>query len=300
MKATFTVGVSASGKSTWAKEESKRTKSMIICRDDIRADILREAKADFEIRDLWKLWNFKREKEVNVAIEDMIQFAKLNGLSVIFADTNLNKDRLRESINKMTALGFETEVKYFPIDDISVAIKRDAKREPSVGESVIKKQWLQWLELGEDITGIRRYVSDNNLPSAIVVDIDGTVAKMKNRGPFEWDKVGQDEPRYSVIAPVELLGEYCEVIFLSGRDGCCEEATRKWLNTHVDVDSYKLFMRSPGDMRKDRIIKSELFWEHVAPFYNVVGVYDDRKQMIEFWQDTGVELFNVGNTYEDF
>ena len=306
MKAIFTVGVSASGKSTWAREYCAKSQGSVmeINRDNVRTKILMDEGSITDPAYLWTKWDFKREKEVNRIIDGLVEHCLDNRIDIVFSDTNLNQGRLKEQMNRMQQLGYETEIKVFRVDDIDVVIKRDQKRVPSVGESVIRKQWLQWLELGEEITGIKRYVPNENLPACIVIDIDGTVAKMVNRGPFEWDKVGSDLPRSHVFAAVTGLELYdgCRPIFLSGRDSICREETFKWLQINFDktIEQDQLFMRAEGDMRKDRIIKDELFWKHVAPNYNVVAAFDDRRQMVQYWTDIGVPLFNVGNVYEDF
>ena len=302
MKAIFTIGVSASGKTTWAESQKNVINSN---RDDIRFCLLvEEGSLDRSERHLlWTKWNFKRETEVNAVEDQQIQMAMERKKDIIFSNTNLNEDRLRQSMKRMEDLGFEVETKVFQVPSIDEVIKRDAKRSPSVGEAVLRKQWRQWLELGEGITGIRQYERDIQLPPCIVVDIDGTVAKMHNRGPFDWHKVGQDHPRVEILDLVHAMSNDMNVVFLSGRDSICEGDTREWLKTHCSygsVQKYELFMRKQNDMRKDRIIKEELFWKHVAPRYNVVFAIDDRRQMVHFWNDIGVTLLNVGSPYDDF
>ena len=301
MKAIFTIGVSASGKTTWAESQKNVINSN---RDDTRFYILvEEGSLDRSERHLlWTKWNFKREQEVNAVEDQQIQLALKQKKDIIFSNTNLNEDRLRQSMKRMEDLGFEVETKIFQVPSIDEVIKRDAKRWPSVGEAVLRNQWKQWLKLGEGITGIHQYERDDTLPKCIVVDIDGTVAKMHNRGPFDWHKVGNDHPRVEILNLIRAMSadSNVHVIFLSGRDSICEGDTREWLKKHCDVHEYELFMRKRNDMRKDRIIKEELFWAHVAPRYNVMFAIDDRRQMVHFWNDIGVTLLNVGNPYDDF
>jgi len=58
-------------------------------------------------------------------------------------------------------------------------------------------------------------------------------------------------------------------------------------------------MRAKGDNRKDAVIKGELYEEHVKAKYNVVVVFDDRNQMVDYWrQEAGVPCFQVN--YGDF
>lgn len=308
-KAYFTVGCSASGKSTWAEELVQKNRGKVVRfeRDQIRALILFGRNGAYHPSDLWVEWNFKEEKLVDSTMAEAQAGFVAKGVDIIFSDTWLNQDRLYAKIKEMQALGYTYEVKYFPVDDIDVLIKRDKARHNSVGESVIRKQWKQWLELGTEITGIKKYIPDYSTRArkrtCIVVDIDGTVANMNGkRGPFEWDKVGLDDPRDEICRIVEMVwSRGFQVVFLSGRDSVCREDTVSWIRKNIRIDGdFLLYMRKEGDMRKDRIIKDELFWEHVAPGYNVMFAIDDRKQMVQYWTDIGVPLLNVGNVYDDF
>src|SRR5690606_15980777 len=159
-------------------------------------------------------------------------------------------------------------------------------REGGVGHTVIYDFYQKYLQY----IGRKTYTPDTRLPKAIICDLDGTIASMHSRGPFEWDKVGQDSPREFILEMVENYADQgYHIIFLSGRDGICREDTVKWLVNNVmyyhENERLKLFMRAPGDSRKDAVIKEELFWEHVAPFYNVVAAIDDRPCMVRLYYE---------------
>jgi hypothetical protein len=124
---------------------------------------------------------------------------------------------------------------------------------------------------------------------------------MVNRSPFEWTKVGQDDIDEVVKSAVETfgfeLGYY--VIILSGRDGVCQPETETWLQDH-NFSYHKLLMRSEGDMRKDSIVKRELFDKHIRDKYNVVAVFDDRPQVVRTWHLLGLKVFAVADPYLEF
>ena len=131
--------------------------------------------------------------------------------------------------------------------------------------------------------------------NAIIVDVDGTLADMRGvRTPFEWDKVSQDKPHQDVIDLVKdlaSLGKY-KIIITTGRDGVCEEATRLWLAEHgVPFDEF--FIRKAGDFRKDSIIKSEIYMDHIRPKYDVKFVIDDRDQVVDMWRSLGLRVLQV-------
>ena len=154
---------------------------------------------------------------------------------------------------------------------------------------------------------------------AIIVDVDGTLADMRGvRGPFEWDKVHLDKPHQDIIDLVrdlcyievptgELEDEFeygelvrsheiykmkYKIIITTGRDGVCEEATKKWLKDHkIHFDEF--YIRKAGDFRKDNIIKSEIYMDHIRPKYDVKFVIDDRDQVVDMWRSLGLRVLQV-------
>ena len=146
---------------------------------------------------------------------------------------------------------------------------------------------------------------------AIIVDVDGTLADMRGvRGPFEWDKVHLDKPHQDVIELVKDLAEVelddtrlerhpdlefepkYKIIITTGRDGVCEEATKKWLHDH-EIWYHDFYIRKAGDFRKDNIIKSEIYMDHIRPNYDVKYVIDDRDQVVEMWRSLGLRVLQV-------
>ena len=184
------------------------------------------------------------------------------------------------------------------------ACKRDTARPNGVGYSVIAKQMEQmnkYMEVFNPPEAVK-YEYKEGLPACIIVDIDGTLAHMVNRGPFEWDKVGYDEVD-TVVRNSCNTYESCEqdirVILMSGRDSVCRNETLDWL--HKNCVSYtSLFMREREDTRKDTIVKKELFDTHIKGKYNVEFVVDDRPSVCRQWHDMGLKVLRVGNPYIEF
>lgn|SRR5690606_6595858 len=146
--------------------------------------------------------------------------------------------------------------------------------------------------------------SITSLAKAIIVDIDGTVATNDGkRGFYEWEKVGADAPRPFIIEMVVgYFKQGYEIIFVSGRDSICRWQTTLWLDKHVGTEYSGLFMRAEGDQRRDSVVKKEIFFRDIAPNYNVVGVIDDRPQVLrECWYEIGIEnVICVGNPWLEF
>lgn len=290
-KMIITVGMSGSGKTTWAEQfrqdqikKSGKYEWMIICRDNVRFDHLGYGD--------WSKYKQTKAKEAAVTdiCEQLWDFAKCKNMNVIIADTNLNETYRNNWIKRGEDAGYEVEVKPFPIT-LEESWKRNCHRGGfAVDRETLYKQWKNW----NKFRGRKVYIADESKPKAILVDVDGTIAQMYNRSPFEWSKVGQDKPRQFIIDLIKAYIDNCfyedEVIFLSGRDGICRHETLTWIAYHFAYAPHNihLLMRQQGDMRKDTIVKEEIFWNNIADHYNVVAAFDDRPCVCRMWRDIGI------------
>ena len=298
MLAIICIGISASGKSTYAtKWLAENTNCMEINRDFYRKKLTLDAGKEW----CWANWNWKNEKRVTELCNTDIEWAAANKFDIIISDTNLNYDRNMTLKAKLEAMGYVVTFNEFPIS-IEEAWERDAKRANGVGHSVIATQYEQWLEYKRADRKV--YLPDLTNPKCILVDIDGTLAHMNGkRGPFEWDKVGLDDCDKAVKMVVNSYADSEEtegvVIVLSGRDGCCYDSTFKWLVDNGILFT-RLIMRTAGDMRKDTIVKEEIFRNYIADNYDVQFVIDDRPSVCRMWRDLGLKVMQVGNPHIEF
>lgn len=299
-KVTILKGFPASGKSTFAKKQVQNGKGRVkrINKDDLRAMLDNS------------VYSWDAEKFVLKLRDQIILHALFGGYDVIVDDTNLHPKH-EHHIRSLVGSSVVVEVIFFDVD-IEECIKRDAQRSGTahVGEKVIRKMakdWERWKDIDcsvaePDQDGVVRYVANNELPRAIIVDIDGTLAKNNgHRGFFEWDKVGDDDIIESVA---ELVRHYYydlgySVLLFSGRDSVCRQDTIAWLEMH-NVPFDKLCMRAQGDGRGDDIVKSEMFDEYAADHYNVRFVVDDRFSVHKMWVSRGIHVFNVNQHLEYF
>ncbi len=291
MKCIITRGISASGKTTFAKTLADQG-WMDINRDFIRFNIVAPG-CD------WSSYRFtnKRERDVTEIQTQMIMDAYSKEQNIIISDTNLDDGRFNALKEWLEDLDIDVEVKLFPIT-LEEAYRRDAARANGVGQNVIYKQYLKWL----DIVGRQRYTPDTTQPKAVIFDVDGTLAEIAGgRGPFEWEKVGQDKCR-EVIADVArgFDAQGYTILVVSGRDGSCYDETKQWL-LDMEIPFFYTFMREEGDNRKDSIVKEEIFFDLIAEHWNVVAVVDDRACVVRLWHEIGIEnVICVGNPYIEF
>ena len=288
MKAIITVGISGSGKTTWAEGFCKKNGYININRDNVRFSV-------FGAKN-WSEYTFTNQKElmVSTVCRDMIAAASCNGLNLVVSDTNLSSKYRDELVSNLEYMGYKVEFKIFDIS-WKEACKRDSYRIMGVGKDVLYRQWKQWLEFID----FKTYVPDLTLEKAIICDIDGTVATACNRSPFEWSKVGQDSYRTHVTDMVYgYQYQGYKTIFLSGRDSVCKSETVQWLKDN-NLTYSELYMRKEGDMRADTVIKEEFFWP-LTSRYNITCVIDDRNCMTELWQDLGLNVISVGDNRENF
>ena len=83
------------------------------------------------------------------------------------------------------------------------------------------------------------------------------------------------------------------IVFCSGRTDGSRASTAAWLAEHVGVPYEALHMRAAGDQRKDSIVKAEIFEKHIRHAYRVVGVLDDRMQVVRMWRALGLTVLQV-------
>lgn len=237
--------------------------------------------------------NAKTEKLIANARDALIRTALSTGRSVIVDDTNLvpsTVERLREIAQEFKA---SFEVQDFTDVPVQVCIERDLHRERSVGSKVIMRMYRDFLAPKP-----AEYSPTPGLPSAVICDIDGTLALNVERSIYDYSKVSTDVPNEPIVALVKMLATQHELVFTSGREDVCEADTRAWLAKYVvdtDLDQIKLFMRPADDKRRDAIVKREIFDAHIRGQYRVAYVVDDRNQVVEMWRQIGLTVLQVAD-----
>jgi len=301
---TITRGLPASGKTTWAKQyqATEAPRAARVNRDD-----LRRVMHGGLVGANWA------ERQVSVAQRAAVEELLRAGVDVICDDTNLRARVVRDFAGIAAECGADFEVKDFTDVPLEVCLERDATRpEPDrVGEEVIRGMHQRYLAGRPlplplpDLVTVGRprvvapgdpqlYRPDEDLPEAVLVDIDGTVALMNGRSPYDMRRVGEDRPNLPVITAVRAMHSFGHhIVFCSGRTDDARAATETWLARHVGVPYEALFMRETGDTRKDSIVKAEIFEREIRQRWQVTGVFDDRAQVVRMWRALGLTVFQV-------
>lgn len=291
----ITRGLPGSGKTYWARawvaeDHEHRAR---VNRDDLRSMI-----------DDGRFIKGVTEQRIIAARDTTILALLHHGVDVVSDDTNLPQRTVRDLTKLAHKANAAIEIHDFTDVPLDLCIERDAARDHTVGEQVIRDMHTRYLhgrslplplpEESADPVAPEPYEPKPGTPSAVLVDIDGTVALMNGRSPYDETRVAEDKPNQPVIEVVWALSAAGHrIVFMSGRSEACREATAEWLAEHVAISHVGPFMRPAGDTRRDAIVKAELFDRHVRDAYAVVCVLDDRRQVVEMWRAMGLTVLQV-------
>lgn len=314
-------GLPASGKTTWTLEQLKKEPDrwVRINKDGIRRMLIGDT------------WSANIEDLVHAISESNLKAAILEGRDVIVDNTHLTQ----KSVNKLHKIASELGnilviERVFAVPAIE-CLKRNAARSgvervpENIMESMIKgagldKHGYRHMQSVETYYEPHATASapkiEPGLPSAIICDLDGTLAIINGRDPYDASRCDEvDLPNHPVIETVKAMhAKGHRIIYMSGRDSKYREATIRFIEKHVFTSEvvyheddkgadvvvtpvpYELHMRVEGDMRKDSIVKRELFDAHVAGKFNVFFVLDDRNQVVRLWRnELGLTTFQVND-----
>lgn len=284
-KLIFLKGLPGSGKSTWAKEyQAINPNTVRVNKDDLRQMLHNGVHS-------------KGRESFVLEVRDYIVTKSLEqGHDVIVDDTNFNP--VHEQTMRNIAANSGTP--YFEIKDmrfenesegdyLARCIKNDLKRPNSVGEKVIMQMFKQNRPPEPALIP-----SNPDLYDAIIVDLDGTLALFGNKNPYERDFINDtlNESVANLLLMIKEGVHPVSVIIFSGRKVEFEEQTADWLDRN-GVEYDELHMRPSGDVRKDFVVKQEMYEQFVKGKYNVKFVLDDRNQVVELWRSLGLPCFQV-------
>lgn len=143
----------------------------------------------------------------------------------------------------------------------------------------------------------------------VIVDIDGTIAKVGERlkyilqEPKDWDSFYndcfEDEPVSNIISLVHCIAQRYAIVFCTGRRSSVRDKTVAWLEKHLSISflipQYSLLMRPNNDTRHDTEVKPELL--EIAGYTpdNVTFILEDRTSMVKKWRELGFTCLQVAD-----
>ena len=288
------VGISNSGKSTFAHQEwLKDPESTLI----VNRDKIRELLFSYSEQSISEYYHrddvYKLEKEVTKYENLLIKEGLNDDKRVIVDATHLALKYLK----RFEFFNVPTTLKTFSIP-LKDALERNSARNRSVDKNIIEKQWNRFNSLisvleKEPLTFQTSKIElDAELPDCIIFDIDGTLAHMKDRSPYDWRRVDEDIVDRGVKnACRSAIDSDNYLVICTGRDAVCYNETQKWLEEHhIKYDS--ILMRPENDNRPDWIVKEEM-WRVIAKNHNIVAIYDDREQVVQRARSLGLKVFQV-------
>lgn len=284
-------GPPACGKSTWAKEYIKNYPDTIL----VSRDTIRESTGTY--------WVEKRENLITILEETMARESLIKGFQILIDATNLNE----ATVNKWKTIALElhktmlTKTFILPYEE---ALKNDINRGlnggKSVGQKVIKRYYRQYFPDLLNESQIQTYTNpyitiEPNKQNAIIIDIDGTIAHMNGRSPYDYSKVDTDILDSALHYFLMQLPTDIDLLFVSGRMGSkdCRDKTYMWLDK--SFTKFHLFMRKDKDFRSDDIVKEEIYHTNIEPLYNIIAVIDDRNKVVKMWRNLGLLTFQIND-----
>jgi hypothetical protein len=143
---------------------------------------------------------------------------------------------------------------------------------------------------------------------AAIFDRDGTLASVAHVAPTDrsdasWAAFNAalpfDAPVPVVAALLRSIRPGVVRIMTSGRmagdrpgDWGRRNLMIGWIEKH-DLPIDRLYMRLGGDTRLDSIVKHEIYYKYIAPFFDVRIVVDDRPSVCEMWRSLGLHVLQV-------
>ena len=149
-----------------------------------------------------------------------------------------------------------------------------------------------------------------NTKPLYIFDIDGTLCNIEHRLHFlqrkDWDGFHlacvNDKPNWPVIHIMEtLMNSGIDILLFSGRSEIVRNETIAWLNEYTPWTDFKLIsapylltMRREKDYTEDHLLKERWLLNMLdVDRQRLIGVFDDRKRVVDMWRSHGVACFQV-------
>lgn len=160
----------------------------------------------------------------------------------------------------------------------------------------------------------KRHFTGKKMKLAYLIDIDGTIAcKAPDRHIHDFKRVGEDTLYEDVAKLIWCLQEwereeekydffmetwkkepipFFSMIYVTARNEICRRQTESWL-LHNNFRIDELYMREQYDTRFDWEVKQNIYWKHIYKNYHVLGVFEDRNNVVKMYRDLGLTVYQV-------
>lgn len=137
--------------------------------------------------------------------------------------------------------------------------------------------------------------------NTVVVDIDGTIAKVGERlkylkGKPDYEKFYascfDDDPITEMVDLVKHLAKKYTIVYCTGRREQVRKQTADWFFKH-DLPTGKLLMRPDKDHRHDVEVKPEQLAKAGIEICQIAFVLEDRNSMVKKWRKLGIKCLQV-------
>lgn len=275
-KLIITKGLPASGKTTWAKEQVKNGQGQVkrVNKDDLRNMVDRGK------------WSKEREKYITGLEYNMAERLLSQGFTVIVDDTNLTEKRFTLFEDLAFESDVEFEVKDFTDISLKECLKRNEERGHKVPRRAIKEMYDKHLRKAPEY-------EDSHY---IICDVDGTLAHMEGRSPYDGSKVHTDKVDLvvrAILNSFDIVTEEPRTIIVTAREEKYKDITVQWLQDN-NIEYRDIYFRKAGDNREDSVVKQEILDEIIKkegckPLF----VLDDRKRVVDMWRRNGIKCLQV-------
>lgn len=231
--------------------------------------------------------------------------------TVVIDATNLSMS----SLHPFIWLALENKVKHLTITTLQTPVEICVqRRQNQISQEVIKAKAARYghnLFTDSQVTKVVSHTVENQiakyfnefapyscqnswLTPVIICDIDGTLANMGTRDPYDESTVLNDSPHQHIVNLVKKYNtdnDY-KLVVMSGRTDSCFDDTLTWLHKQ-GIYPDALLMRKTGDTRSDAVVKRELLETVEKTCGPVEFVLDDRNSVVEMWRKIGIPCLQV-------
>lgn len=207
-------------------------------------------------------------------------------LDIIVDNTHFNTSHKERIQSLCKENNYEFIEKFFNTWLQTCIRRNENRRTAKVPQFAIENMYNKAIELWYKFEEVddNKYIPDTTKPKAVIFDIDGTLAKMNWRSPYDYTENLMTDILNTPIYNLYNLYKkwWYEILIFTWRKKEWDEFTHKWLNNYWIT--YTEFMsRADWDDRCDTIIKKE-FFDLVKDKYNIELCVDDRDRVVDMYR----------------